>query len=282
MPEAVYKDTPNNRKLGRVGEKFGDPKFKTTKKAPASAPAPKKAAAPKKAPAPKKSNKNILNDEIIELFIQFFEVAKEFDSNINYNFDNIDEPSWTKLEPFVFDFSQEDPSNEETYDPDLGPYYKDLRKNKKKIETILRGKWDKGLKFSDFGLKDQEEFNKAVFYDSGGIYGSDPAPSPAPAPAPAPAPPIVMPYAHINPAVDFMISQKGPGSMPIKNFGSAVKPDPKPISIEGKQYKLSKGNKKSGLKEEVNKLKSMVEIQKQKDKDKLKNFKQYQDYVQLF
>ena len=31
MPEAVYKDTPNNRKLGRVGEKFGDPKFKATK-----------------------------------------------------------------------------------------------------------------------------------------------------------------------------------------------------------------------------------------------------------
>jgi hypothetical protein len=40
MPQAVYKDTPNNRKLNRVGKPFGDPKFKVSK---ATTPIPKKA-----------------------------------------------------------------------------------------------------------------------------------------------------------------------------------------------------------------------------------------------
>ena len=32
--QAVYKDTPNNRKLNRVGKPFGDPQFKVSKSAP--------------------------------------------------------------------------------------------------------------------------------------------------------------------------------------------------------------------------------------------------------
>jgi hypothetical protein len=34
MPQAVYKDTPNNRKLNRVGKPLGDPKHKVSKSKP--------------------------------------------------------------------------------------------------------------------------------------------------------------------------------------------------------------------------------------------------------
>ena len=43
MPQAVYKDTPKNRELGRVGKPFGDPQFKVSKSATKKAPATKKA-----------------------------------------------------------------------------------------------------------------------------------------------------------------------------------------------------------------------------------------------
>ena len=269
MPEAVYKDTPNNRKLGRVGEKFGDPKFKTTKKAaaPKKEPAPKKAPAPKKN-KPKKEKRNLLNNEVIEWFLRFFEIVEENGSDINYNFDNIDEATWNANVDFIIGYDYRfDPDTEEPLDLEeagLVDYDRFFTKNVKRINEILRAKWDKGAMFSDFSEKDQEEFNEEIYYGSGKKYGTIPKDYGDPlqlTPALA-VPPIVMPYAHINPAVDFMISQKGPGSMPIKNFGSAVKPVLKKKSVE--------------------KPKSIVEIQKQKDKDKLKNFKQYQDYVQLF
>ena len=62
MPQAVYKDTPKNRELGRVGKPFGDPQFKVSKSATKKAPAPKKSA-PKPKQAPKKTvDKQLLLD----------------------------------------------------------------------------------------------------------------------------------------------------------------------------------------------------------------------------
>ena len=52
----VYKDTPNNRKLGRVGKELGDPKYVVSKSAPA-----KKAPAKKKAGGTKKPSKPALD-----------------------------------------------------------------------------------------------------------------------------------------------------------------------------------------------------------------------------
>lgn len=43
MPQAVYKDTPNNRKLNRVGKPLGDPQYKVLRSAPKKAQEPKKA-----------------------------------------------------------------------------------------------------------------------------------------------------------------------------------------------------------------------------------------------
>ena len=60
----VYKDTPNNRKLGRVGKELGDPKYVVSKSAPKKAPAKKqpiKKQPVKKAGGTKKPSKPALD-----------------------------------------------------------------------------------------------------------------------------------------------------------------------------------------------------------------------------
>ena len=281
MPEAVYKDTPNNRKLGRVGEKFGDPKFKTTRKAPApkKVDAPKKEPAPKKVAAPKKAepntNPNLLTKQSVDFLRTYWKYAGS-DTKPPFKYIDLDE-QWDfnktssnyyedKFEYYmnntgilteVFVGVDEDDEITPIYEPSL----EELQPHLEKLEDVL----EKNLQLKDLGPNDQKMILAVERLKPKPKKApkpkKEPAPKKAPAPAPAPAPPIVMPYVHINPAVDFMISQKGPGSMPIKNFGSAVKPVLK--------------------KKSVGKPKSILEIQKQKDKDKLKSFKQYQNYVQL-
>ena len=64
----------------------------------------------------------------------------------------------------------------------------------KRINEILRAKWDKGARFSDFSEKDQEEFNEEIYYDSGKKYGALRIPKDKEVIASAlTAPPIVMP-----------------------------------------------------------------------------------------
>tara|TARA_R110000787_G_scaffold150567_1_gene264493 strand:+ start:258 stop:881 length:624 start_codon:yes stop_codon:yes gene_type:complete len=163
MPVSFYKDTPNNRKLGRVGEKLGDPKFKTStkpaagpKKAPVKAPAKASAKAPAKAPA-KKLMKNILNDLDIQLLISYWQYVT-LSPGEAWNFDKIDPDDFeveagTILQPYVI--GQDEDGNNKFKNEGK------LLKSFDKLVQLLNELEDKGLSLKDLGEEDQKKIRSA-------------------------------------------------------------------------------------------------------------------------
>ena len=258
---AVYKDTPNNRKLGRVGEKFGDPKFKTSKKV----------AAPKKAAPPVESSKpNILTKQSIELLKFYWKYAgsdtkppfkyvkNRYDWNkTSSDLKGEDEPLSEYLNNtgiLTTFYEGDDEDGDPIYEPPMEEWLDDYVK----LENAL----EQGLQLKDLGSNDQKMIRAIEKLKP----KSKAVPKKVPVPKKVVAPLKVV---KLKQSKDFS-----------SVFGTKFKPK---IKIDKSKITTKKPVPKKVMNMPLSAApKSLLEIQKDKDKDKLKSFKQYQNYVQLF